>query len=358
MKKISALFLIVIMALSLVACGQTETPTTTSETSAKEETTTDIRETTNEVTSSVAVNYPEHNITWYLAGGVGSGPDTLFRALINQLEQKDSMNVSLVPQNDMWANAIWACLDAKADGYAITNIPTPNIFKRDLDPANETDPSINDLALICNVASYYGCIALRTDDERFKDVNTLDELVEWCNANSNEMLFFGVKSAKGDDDMSLYKLQRATGLTNDQVQRVHCSTASENLASMLGGSLDVLMINEVDVRSAVADGQLKLIAMLRDERSPYYPEVPTAKECGYDVVGSVDMGVAMSPDVPVEIQTKVADYIETAVSNEEFKAQLESLGFSLNFVRGEAYRDMLVEKRAAIEAISDLLGWK
>ena len=300
--------------------------------------------------------YPTGDINWELAGGAGSGPDTLFRALINVLEP--AMDKTIVPVNSMWNVALENMLAADADGLTVSNIPTPNAYKRDLDPNNNEDPSWRDLGLVCNVVTYPNLIAVRPDDERFADVNDLADFVEWCKANPDQELLVAVKSAKGADDIALYKLQDVSGLSDEQLIHLNASTASENMASFLGGHVDVLLSNVPEALSAYNDGNLKVLAVFSEEKSEFFPGVPTAQECGYDVVNGVSLGVVMNPECDDQILDAMAEQIVAATENAEFQETLHKLGFTLNVQPREKYAEMLEAEEAELKEIASLIGWE
>ena len=349
MKKLFSLILTGTMVLSMAACSDSSTKTSQSSASGQSSQSSFSASQPSEFT------YPAGDINWELAGNAGSGPDTLMRALITELEP--AMGKTIVPVNNLWNTALENMLAAEPDGLTVSNIPTPNAFKRDLDPANEDDPSWRDLALVCNIVTYPNLIGVRPDDERFADVNDLNDFIDWCKSNPDESLLVAVKSNKGADDIALYKLQNETGLTNEQLIHLNASSASENMACFLGGHVDVLMSNTPEALSVYNDGNLKILAVFDEERSEFFPDAPTAKEQGIDVVNGVSLGVVMNPECDKEIINALADYIVNATEDPEFQKTLKSLGFTLNVKPTDEYTKMMVEEEAQLKEIAPLLGW-
>ena len=349
MKKFMSLILAGAMTISLAACSRSEVPVSPQSSQPAQSAASASQTQTSDFV------YPAGDINWELAGGAGSGPDTLMRALINELEP--TMGKTIVPVNSMWNVALGNMLEADADGLTISNIPTPNAFKRDLDPSNNDDPSWRDLALVCNIVTYPNLLAVRPDDERFQNVNDLNDLVEWFKATPDQELLVAVKSAKGADDIALYKFQNETGLTDEQLIHLNASTASENMASFLGGHVDLLMSNTPEALSAYNDGNLKILGVFGEERSEFFPDIPTAKEQGIDVVNGVSLGVVMNPECDEQIINALADYIVAATEKPEFQETLKSLGFSLNVQPLEKYAEMLEEEETELKEIAPMLGW-
>ena len=57
----------------------------------------------------------------------------------------------------------------------------------------------------------------------------------------------------------------------------------ERLAALLGGHVDIMVIEPQEAGEQVRAGKLRVLAQLTEKRLPGYPDVPTLKEAGFDV---------------------------------------------------------------------------
>lgn len=76
-------------------------------------------------------------------------------------------------------------------------------------------------------------------------------------------------------------LEKAAGVTLDQVD---AGTTSDKIAAMLAGNIDLMGANWATMKDYVAHGDVKCLGVLADERNSVFPDVPTFKEQGYDIV--------------------------------------------------------------------------
>lgn len=99
----------------------------------------------------------------------------------------------------------------------------------------------------------------------------------------------------------------------------------EALPDLLAGRISILF--DSNVVSHAKSGHLVLLAMLRDQRHPEYPDVPTVKEQGlpdYDVPGW--FGTFMPAGVPLAIQERLRAEIATIHSDADFQARQLAAG--------------------------------
>jgi putative tricarboxylic transport membrane protein len=66
----------------------------------------------------------------------------------------------------------------------------------------------------------------------------------------------------------------------------------ERLAALLGGHVDLMILDPSEAREQVRSGKLRVLAQAAEKRLPDFQDVPTLKEAGFDV-----------PDVP-QIRTR------------------------------------------------------
>jgi tripartite-type tricarboxylate transporter receptor subunit TctC len=91
-----------------------------------------------------------------------------------------------------------------------------------------------------------------------------------------------------------------------------------------------------------------------EKRHPKFPDVPTFKELGYDLVSGAYRGIAVPKDTPKEIQAKLSEMIAKINANPEFKKRMENDGMALLDVNYVEYSDFVNEKAGVyIEAAKE-----
>jgi tripartite-type tricarboxylate transporter receptor subunit TctC len=82
-----------------------------------------------------------------------------------------------------------------------------------------------------------------------------------------------------------------------------------------------------------------------DERHPAFPDVPTFKELGYDIVSGAYRGIAVPSSTPEDIRQKLADMIAEINADPDFQQQMLDGGFALvDIGYGEEMDAFMAEK--------------
>lgn len=350
MKKLLMIVLTLAMLLSMTACGGS------SDTSASSDPKPSAPTATGESDA-----YPKAGTvaTFYIGGSVGGGGDLNCRSLIRYLEP--AMGITIVPENITGSrtiyNGIKKCVEAPADGYTFGFMLYPHVVTEQFDP-NTKDNTLflDDYYALCNLVSDSAVIAVRADDERFADVNDLSGLVDYM-TSTGETLLISACSVGGDDDIAAHKLMLAAPEIADQLVIVNGEAVSDGLTSLLGGTLDIFTGNVGDVGTLVADGEIKVLSVFAEDRSVFLPDVPTAKECGYDLIASTSRGVCISKDTDPAVIAKLESILDEVVQDPAFIDEYTSQGFELNYMKHDEYEAWLTSEYENFDEIAAVYGW-
>ncbi len=100
-----------------------------------------------------------------------------------------------------------------------------------------------------------------------------------------------------------------------------------------------------------AVGLFKGLAQLNPVRFPALPEVPTARELGFDIVISSERGFAAPRGLPPEIAQRLTKAIAAAVDDPEFLRGTSRDELALSYLSGPDWAASMAERRARYEAI-------
>lgn len=126
--------------------------------------------------------------------------------------------------------------------------------------------------------------------------------------------------------------------------------AGPAVTGLLGGEIDVAVVDLLNVLPHVAAGNLKVLAVASTARAPQLPNVPTTKEAGLpNLVMDTSYGVIAAPGIAPDVQKRFRDAIVGAVQSADFKEQMLKLGVVPVTSTPQDYK-------AAIQAESD--KWK
>jgi len=138
-------------------------------------------------------------------------------------------------------------------------------------------------------------------------------------------------------------------LADIKVSYVPFTGAAPQITALLGGHTDAGMSFSNDL--VRFKDKLRILAMATEERFPDFPDVPTFKELGYDIVEAVDRGVIVPPKTPKEVIDKLeAAFLEIS-KNPEIQAEMKKQGFipiSMGASESKTYLDKLTARYKAM----------
>jgi tripartite-type tricarboxylate transporter receptor subunit TctC len=150
--------------------------------------------------------------------------------------------------------------------------------------------------------------------------------------------------------MATLRFQKLAGV---KLTYVPFTGSAPMMTAVLGGHVAGTFANSDDL--VRFKEKIRVLGFATEERFPDFPEVPTFKEMGLDIVLATDRGVAVPPGTPEPIVTKLeAAFVEIA-RNPEIQAEMKKQGF-VPVAMGHAESKAYIEKMTAIfkELAADL----
>jgi len=89
---------------------------------------------------------------------------------------------------------------------------------------------------------------------------------------------------------------------------------------------------------------VRLLAVAMDERHPLFPDVPTFKELGYDMVGGAYRGIALPNSASAETTQKWSDMIGEINADAAFQQQMLDGGFAMLDVSSDQMADFMAAR--------------
>lgn len=296
--------------------------------------------------------FPSEPIKVIVGFAAGGGTDLGARQLMPLVEKELGNNADIQVVNEPgaggwvgWGNA----LSEDPDGYTLTYLNTPNLQSGYINPELGRDNTPDDFSYIANQVTDPGVISIRTDEDRFSD---LESLIEYAKKHEVTTTSTGVGS---DDHIAALQLNKELGT---KFKVVHTEGASEGMASFLGGHIDVLFNNVGESFRPNDQGDIKTVGVLAEDRSDFMPDVTTLEEAGFGpMYSSSSRGVGAPSGMPEEIQEKLAAAFKTAIESEEHKEQMDEQGLAINYLGPQDYKQLMMDEDEKIEGLRDLLGW-
>ena len=177
-------------------------------------------------------------------------------------------------------------------------------------------------------------------------VTNLDELFAW----SKENLPDGVNGAGAGYPHPL-TMGDLCELAGQKFTWVPTDGTAETVQNLLGNHIYLGSATSGDFLPYVESGELTVIANTCEERSKAFPDIPTAKEQGYDVAYSSYGAFAFPAGTDQSKIDVIKAAFDKAVQDQTFLGTCERLKFVTEFLDGETYTKMVSEDRDMYEEL-------
>lgn len=128
-------------------------------------------------------------------------------------------------------------------------------------------------------------------------------------------------------------------------------------AAVMGGHITALITPTAGVIQQHEAGQLKILAVLADERLAIAPDLPTAKEQGIDVSMAQSNGFMFPAGTPQAAVDGFCDALETIAADPSFIEQMQALNVNVRYMRGDAYADYMTGVLTDITDLAAAAGY-
>jgi tripartite-type tricarboxylate transporter receptor subunit TctC len=209
---------------------------------------------------------------------------------------------------------------APPDGHTVlmTPIATMGIFPHSYAGQLRYDP-FKDFAPVAHLANFHVGLGVATN----VPAKTLAEYVAWVKANPEKNGFYGSAAPGSIPHFLGVMFARTAGLNLTHVPYKGTAAAMQALAS---GEIAALSTVAADVRTLVQADRARLLAMAGDQRDPAFPNVPTFKELGYDLVAKPWYALFAPAGTPPAALDRIAKAAMAAVNDPALNKKLVEMG--------------------------------
>ena len=114
---------------------------------------------------------------------------------------------------------------------------------------------------------------------------TLKDLVEAIKADPGSVAFAGGSAAGGFDHMKPLQVLEAGGFTDiRKVKYIAVDGGADAITQTIGGHTQAMTGDMSETIGFLKSGDIRILAVLTEDRVPGFDDIPTAREQGYDVV--------------------------------------------------------------------------
>lgn len=134
--------------------------------------------------------------------------------------------------------------------------------------------------------------------------------------------------------------------------------AAQVVNNVLGGHVDAMVTLPAAAAAHIQGGKLRAIASLTAARDPALPDVPTARELGYDVSLEAWRGIAVPKGVPAAHIALLENAIRKTVESPELAQSTQKLYVRPAFLGAQAFGELIAREDAQLARIMQEIGIK
>jgi tripartite-type tricarboxylate transporter receptor subunit TctC len=154
-------------------------------------------------------------------------------------------------------------------------------------------------------------------------IKTLPELVAAAKARPGGVTVATLGNGS-TPHLAMELFQHTAGLS---LRHVPYKGGAQAITDVLGGHVDVVAVNALEVLPLAKSGKLKVIAVMSAERSAVLPGVPTVAESGYPgFESSVWYGFVAPAGLPKPVLATLHEAVQKALESREVREQLAAAG--------------------------------
>ncbi len=291
--------------------------------------------------------YPSKAITLIVPWPAGGSTDRHHRALAELASKHLGQNIIVEnkPGGGGTSGPGTMALTAKPDGYTIAQYPmgmlrVPHMQKTQWHP-------INDFTFIMGVSGYTFGFVVKTESPH----KTFNDYIEAARKTPGKIDY----GSTGVGTSPHLLLEELAGNAKIDLNHVPFKGNADLMQALLGGH--VMAASDASGWDKFVDGgQMRLLVTFGEQRTKRWPQVPTAKELGYNVVGNSPYGLVGPKGMDPAVVKTIHDAFKKAMDDPKHAEVLAQLNQDMWYRTGEDYKKWAIDTFAKDKVLIERLG--
>jgi putative tricarboxylic transport membrane protein len=280
-----------------------------------------------------AAQYPDRAVTMLNGYPAGGNVDIVSRQVIEGMKTKFPKGLVIVYKpGAAGAVAVTELVRSQPDGYTI--ILTPHsalVIAAQVQELAYKTP--DDYEPFANVVSYYPMLAVRTESPH----KTLQDLVAYAKANPDKVSV----GSPGEGTSSHLNLEELMIKADVKMTHTPFKGWGQSSPALLGGHIDAVVAQPAELKGQVDGKRMRVLAAFQPKRHPVFPDVPTAREAGYDVANGVWFLLMAPRGTPAPVLSYLQAAAKEAVEDPKFVNAMADKGIDADYRPGNVLRSDL-----------------
>ena len=278
--------------------------------------------------TAAASNYPTKPIEFILPNSPGGSTDLIGRAIAKAWEAPLGQSLAIV--NKPGANGMLGgkeALGKAPDGYTLVELFQTLMAITPLSTADSEAITIDQMDVVGGLTVEDYMLVVHGDN-----ASTYPDLKALLTVPGLKYGTAGV----GTGTQLAGKLLMA--MSGAQFTDVPFTGGSQAVTALMGKQIDVISCQLAEGMSQVEEGTFKPLCIYGEKRSEFLPDVPTAKELGFDILVDQRRFVAAPAGLPAEVLAKLEESLQEAYKDPAYGEYLQANQFTRWEVDGAAVK--------------------
>jgi len=293
-----------------------------------------------------AQSFPTRPIKLVIAFPAGGPTDITMRQLADNASK--ILGQPIVVDNKPGAGGTLpaqAMQTAAPDGYTIAQIPL-GVFRLPYTTKINWDP-VKDISYVINVTGYAFGIAVPADSP----IKNWNEFVAYAKANPGK-LTYGSTGTMTSPHLTTELIAKQLGI---QLQHVPYKGSADLMLALQSGQL-MAGADSTGFATLVEGGKLRVLTTWGDKRLAKFPDAPTLKELGLDIVQNSPFGIGAPKGTPPEVVQRLHDAFKKAMEDPSYVATLAKYDMLPDYKSTADYTKFAQDTVAREKVVIEKLG--
>ncbi|MDB5412421.1 MAG: tripartite tricarboxylate transporter substrate binding protein [Rubritepida sp.] len=272
--------------------------------------------------------WPAQPIRLVVPFAPGGTTDLIARLVATPLQER--LGQPIIVENKPGAGATVGSLtvaQAPADGYTLV---LSNIASHAISPAlygNVRYDPVKDF-------THVSLLTLNPSVFVANPRSGIADMADFARIHRERGLDMASSGAGSSNHLLIVKMGQLLGR---EINHIPFRGAGPAMTAVIGGQVPLMSDSLPSAASHIRQGSVRAIAMSSAERHPSFPEVPTLREQGFDVVASSWFGLSGPARLPHPVVERLSHEVANILSSPETQARFAEIGGSPGRLSPEEY---------------------
>jgi tripartite-type tricarboxylate transporter receptor subunit TctC len=233
---------------------------------------------------------------------------------------------------------------AAPDGYTLAQIPL-GVFRLPYTTKINWDP-VKDISYVINVTGYAFGIVVPTNGQ----IKSWNDFVAYAKANPGK-LSYGSTGTLTSPHLTTELIAQKLGI---QLNHIPYKGSSELAQAIVGGHI-MAAADSTGFAPLVESGKLKVLNTWGEQRLAKFPDAPTLKELGIDIVQNSPFGIGAPRGTPPDVVKKLHDGFKKAMEDPSYVQALARYDMLPIYMDSAQYakfaQDTFLREKALVEKL-------